>query len=139
MELLSKGELDILKIRTVEAFLVKLFFGKLWFEIIGLLYFFLGFQPIKLTFFYVIIWNKPILCILCCINNYSKDFSKKMKLAILWPSHYWKMDVIFSKALFQKAISRSIFVRFWKTWYHYDRKREIFNLSTKPFLSGILF
>ena len=79
---------------------------------------------------YAIIWNKPILCILCCINTYSKDFSKKKILAILWPSHYWKMAVFFSKAFFQKAISRLIFVRFWKTWYHYDRKSEIFNLST---------
>ena len=121
-----------MKIRTVEAFLVKLFFGKLWFEIIGLLYFFLGFQPIKLTIFYAIIWNKPILCILCCINTCSKDL-KKINLAILWLSHYWKMDVILLKALFQKAISRSTFVRFWKTWYHFDRGSETFNLRTPAY------
>ena len=117
------------------AFYVERFYEKSWFEIIELSFSFFVFLAINRRIFEILIWNLQRICILWLYRMSLKGIWRKLFLTILSLNYYWKKQPMSLKKYLVLAISRSIFDRFWISWYHYDRKRKFFNLNTKDYLS----
>ena len=77
INLVSKGDDNILKIVGGVAFYVEHFYEKSWFEIIELSSIFFVFLAINRRIFEILIWNLQRICILCVYSMSLKGISQK--------------------------------------------------------------